>query len=126
VDDRTLWNALRCPCGVCVGTPDEDAARDALAETARWLRRVEAALGGHAVEILFGGGWRCLAYTDQVAEPNGGAHREGKAADIAVASLSPSTVQKMLVARPELVTGLGSYRGYSHIHWGTPPQKWRG
>jgi len=72
--------------------------------------------------------YRCAAWNKQVGGATNSQHLWGKAIDFTLKDLSPATVQKMLKARwPNLIKGLGSYRGFTHIdRRDGEPALWRG
>jgi zinc D-Ala-D-Ala carboxypeptidase len=113
------WREAACRC--CGRIPSETAVR----ETAEWLERVRAALGGRA--ILVNSWSRCPKHNQAVGGVPTSLHQRGIAVDLRVAGMTPAQVQEALRAHQEcgLIGGLGSYKTFTHIDRG-PKKSWRG
>lgn len=125
ITEHFTWEEARCRCGQCTGWGGNTVESE-IRETAEWAEKVRAALGN--VPMRVNSWYRCPAYNRRIGGVQNSQHILGKAIDFSCRSLSPATVQKMLIPRwPELVRGLGSYRGWTHIdRRDGEPAKWRG
>lgn len=119
------WEEARCKCGSCTGWGG-NAIESEIRETAEWAEEVRKALGN--VPMRINSWYRCRAHNQQIGGAPNSQHLLGKAIDFSVKTLSPRTVQVTLRPRwPDLVRGLGSYSGFTHIdRRDGEPEKWRG
>ena len=125
ITDHFSWEEAKCRCGQCTGWGG-NAVESEIVETAHWAEEVRAALGNLPMRV--NSWYRCERHNREIGGAASSQHLLGKAIDFGIKTLSPATVQKMLIARwPDLVRGLGSYRGWSHIdRRDGEPAKWRG
>lgn len=125
ITEHFSWGEARCQCGKCTGWGDPHI-EDSIRQTAEWAEEVRAALGNWPMRV--NSWYRCAAWNKQVGGATNSQHLWGKAIDFTLKDLSPATVQKMLKARwPNLIKGLGSYRGFTHIdRRDGEPALWRG
>lgn len=125
ITEHFSWGEARCQCGECSGWGDAHI-QAAIRKTAEWAEEVRTALGNWPIHV--NSWYRCPAWNKRVGGAVNSQHLWGKAIDFTVKSLSPSTVQKNLRARwPDLVKGLGSYRGFTHMdRRDGEPALWRG
>lgn len=125
ITEHFTWEEARCRCGACDGWGGP-AIEAEIRRTAEWAEEVRLALG--SVPMRVNSWYRCPAWNRHVGGVPNSQHLRGKAIDFSVKTLSPATVQKSLRPRwPELVKGLGSYAGFTHIdRRDGEPARWRG
>jgi uncharacterized protein YcbK (DUF882 family) len=124
ITEHFTWGEARCHCSECSGWGDEQVQAE-IRKTAAWAEEIRTILGW---PVHINSWYRCRAYQHRInPEVTDSQHCLGKAIDVTVKQLSPSTVQKILAKRRELVRGLGRYSGFTHAdRRDGPPATWRG
>lgn len=74
--------------------------------------------------VTVNSGCRCRKYNTKIKGSAQSQHMEGRAADIVVDGVSPSSVQAYVLTLWPDKFGIGSYSGFTHIDSRDKPARW--
>lgn len=115
------FHFVEAACNHCGRIPGTEVVR----ETAEWMERVRAALGGRPIGC---NSWcRCPTWNKEVGGAPNSFHPKGMAVDIVVSGLSPTEAWRKCKAlqKKGLIGGVGRYASFTHVDTG-PSRSWVG